>query len=486
MSNRVSQVVMLCCVFLILVSQNDCAKNPATGKRQFVLITESQEIAMGKESHPMVMQEFGAINDEKLQNYVNALGQQLAAVSHRPELEWHFTVVDSPVVNAFAIPGGYVYITRQILSYMNNEAELAGVLGHEIGHITARHSVAQMSKAQLVGMAIGVGGVFSETFRQFSDLAQMGAGLLFLKFGRNAERESDELGVYYMLEADYDGLQMSHFFEVFQRMRDESGSTVPGWLQTHPVPESRIADTREIAEDLIAVRDPGPMKVNQQQYLSQLENLVFGENPREGFTRDGHFYHPEMRFQIDVPDNWKTSNSRSSVLFIEPNQTAGVRLTLAPGEAAGSPDQAARLVSEQSGVPIADMRQLQIHGNPASLVHFQGYDQSGAPVEALGAFISYRGQVYALMGMGSQEGLQQNSASLRNVLQSFRELEDPKILNLQPDRVHIHSARQGQTLQSIVQTYKNSNVTVEDLAALNRMEPNERLAAGTLVKVVRQ
>src|SRR3954467_4608935 len=144
------------CILLITVLAG-CARNPVTGKRQIVLVSESQEIAMGAQSHPQVRQEYGFVDNPNLQRYVQALGNKLAAVSHRPGLDWHFTVVNSPVVNAFAIPGGYIYLTRGILAYINTEAELAGVMGHEIGHVTARHSVRQITRQQLAQVGLGIG-----------------------------------------------------------------------------------------------------------------------------------------------------------------------------------------------------------------------------------------------------------------------------------------------------------------------------------------
>src|SRR5438552_8404412 len=191
-----------------------CARNPVTGKHEIVLVSESQEAAMGAQSHQQVRQEYGFVDNPNLQRYVQSLGNKLTAVSHRPALDWHFTVVNSPVVNAFAIPGGYVYLTRGILAYLNNEAELAGVMGHEIGHVTARHSVRQMTREQLAQIGLGVGSVLSPTFGQFGNLAQSSAGLLFLRFSRDDEREADRLGVEYAARAAYDPREVSNFFDV--------------------------------------------------------------------------------------------------------------------------------------------------------------------------------------------------------------------------------------------------------------------------------
>src|SRR5439155_13593299 len=196
-------------LILCLLLLSACVRNPATGKREIVLVSESQEIAMGQQSDIQTREEYGVVDNAALQAYVQAMGKKLVAVSHRPNLEWHFTVVDSPVVNAFAIAGGYVYLTRGILAYLADEAELAGVMGHEIGHVTARHSVRQITREQLAQIGLGVGSVLSPTFGQFGNLAQSSAGLLFLRFSRDDEREADRLGVEYAARAAYDPREVS-------------------------------------------------------------------------------------------------------------------------------------------------------------------------------------------------------------------------------------------------------------------------------------
>src|SRR5262245_49216545 len=204
-------------VGLCLAAAFGCAKNPVTGKREIVLVSQSQEIAMGQESHLQVREEYGFVDHASSQTYIQTVGRKLAAVSHRPELEWHFTVVDSPVVNAFAIPGGYVYLTRGILAYIRSEAELAAVMGHEIGHVTARHTVRQLTRTQLTQIGLGVGGALSHTFGQFGDLANSAVGVLFLRFSRDDEREADRLGIEYAAKAGYDPREVSYFFEVLRQ-----------------------------------------------------------------------------------------------------------------------------------------------------------------------------------------------------------------------------------------------------------------------------
>src|SRR5262245_14809339 len=241
---------LILCIWII--SLTGCARNPVTGKREIVLVSESQEIAMGAQSHQQVREEYGVVQNENLQRYLQTMGNKLATVSHRPGLDWHFTVVDSPVVNAFAIPGGYVYLTRGILAYIGSEAELAGVMGHEIGHVTARHSVRQMTRSELAQIGLGVGGIVSPTFGQLGNLAESSLGLLFLRFSRDDEREADRLGVEYAARAHYDPREVSNFFDVLGRLSSAGDrQTIPGWLSTHPDPPERVQTTRTLAQQWI-------------------------------------------------------------------------------------------------------------------------------------------------------------------------------------------------------------------------------------------
>src|SRR5215813_469446 len=298
-----------------------CVRNPVTGKRQIVLVSETQEIAMGRESDPQVRQEYGIAEGAALQNYVESIGRKLANVSHRPNLEWHFTVVDSPVVNAFAVPGGYVYVTRGILAYLGNEAELAGVVGHEIGHVTARHSVRQITRQELAQIGLGVGTVLSPAVGQLGNLAESGLGLVFLRFSRDDEREADRLGVEYAARAAYDPKQVSNFFDVLGRLSAANDrQTIPGWLSTHPDPPERVQATRMLADQWIAMLGltDERMAVNRDQFLHSIDGVVFGNNPRDGFMEGSRFYHPELQFELDFPGGWQVDNTNEAVIAVEP------------------------------------------------------------------------------------------------------------------------------------------------------------------------
>ena len=234
--------LVLSCLFLIVA----CARNPVTGKKQLSLMSESQEIAMGAEADPSIVANFGIYDDAKIQDFINTKGQQMVKISHRPNLKFTFRVVNSPVVNAFALPGGYVYFTRGIMAHFNNEAEFAGVLGHEIGHVTARHGAQQQTQQMLGQLGLIVGVIAVPQFAKFAEAAQQGMGLMFLKFGRNHESQSDQLGVEYSTKIGYNSHKMAGFFKTLGRITDASGARIPAFLSTHPDPDDRFGNVERL------------------------------------------------------------------------------------------------------------------------------------------------------------------------------------------------------------------------------------------------
>src|SRR3989475_12577065 len=265
-------------VALVAVVVVGCAVNPATGARQLMLISESQEIAMGRDYDQQVAASIGLYADTAWQRWIQQFGARLAATSERPNLPWTFHVVDDPVVNAFALPGGYIYVTRGILAHLNSEAELGGVVGHEIGHVTARHSVGQLSKQQLAQLGLAVGSIASPEFGRYAGLAGQALGVLFLKYSRDNERQADDLGLRYMRRVNYDPREMPHVFELLTRVSQvQGGGRVPEWLATHPDPENRRG---RIEQEIAALpQNFSGVAVNRDAYLRRLDGPVVGRNP---------------------------------------------------------------------------------------------------------------------------------------------------------------------------------------------------------------
>ncbi|MEJ2082394.1 MAG: M48 family metalloprotease [Acidobacteriota bacterium] len=477
-----STVILLA---LFLVGLAGCAKNPVTGERQLALISESQEVALGRQANTEVTAQYGTVDDPSLQRYFSDVGQKIAAISDRPDLPWHFAVVDDPVVNAFALPGGFVYFARGILPYMNNEAEMAGVLGHEIGHVAARHAVTQASKAELFSLGLGLGSILSPTFQQFSGLAQQGVGLLFLKYSRDDESQADRIGVRYMYKAGYDPRELSDFFTVFQKLEEKSKGSLPTWLSTHPAPPDRIQRTHQLAAQLVSESGgSSSLQVGRNQFLQQIDGLVYGENPREGFTQDGHFYHPDMQFQLRYPSGWQVSNSKSMVTFVAPSGRVGIQLALAPAEVT-SPRARAEELAQQPGVQMQSGESQRISGLSAYVARYQVTDQSGTVVQVLAGFIDKRNQIFEIVGIAAPSDFRQYSSQFREVIGSFAPLSDSRILGVQPDRLDLYTIQRGGTIQDVAGLFPNPRVDARQLALLNRVGPTESLSAGTIVKIVR-
>ncbi len=470
-------------ILILCVFYGACVKNPVTGKRQLALMSESQEIAMGQASHPEVLSEFGIVENKALQQYCARIGNDLAKASHRPNLPWQFAVVDSPIVNAFAVPGGFVYLTRGIVEHMNNEAEMAAVLGHEIGHITARHSVTQISQGQLISLGLGLGSMLSSRFRQVGGLAEMGLQVLMLKYSRDHERESDQLGLEYMSRCGYDPEQMSRFFQVFAGMEEESSQSIPNWLSSHPSPPDRIRKTSEEAVRLKSASGRRDFKVNANEFLPQLDNLVYGENPREGFVEKNRFIHPELRFQMDIPQNWKVENTKSAVIIADPEGGAAVQLTMIPPETVKSPGEAAQQIAGQEGIQFLYGGNERINGNQAFLGVYRVQSDSGV-LGVSAAFISFGGRIYQAAGLTSGSAFTRYSPAMNAAIRSFRELTDPRLLSVQSDRMKIYRARKGDSLRSLAKSMDPTRVKLEDLARINRIDPDQPLSAGAMVKLV--
>ncbi|MBA3887465.1 MAG: M48 family metalloprotease, partial [Acidobacteria bacterium] len=242
------QILPLCAAITLMA----CATNPATGERQFSLMSEAQEVQIGKEVDVEIRREMGVYDNAELQQYVSRIGQRLARASERPELPWQFAVVDEPAVNAFAVPGGYIYLTRGILAFLHDEDQLAGVLGHEIGHVTARHSAQQYTKQTTAGVGLALLGIFVPEARPFQGITETAAGLLLLRYGRDHERQADRLGVQYTAQTGYDPAGVAGMLTTLARLDEAAGERrgVPNWLSTHPAPADRVVEVQQFVREV--------------------------------------------------------------------------------------------------------------------------------------------------------------------------------------------------------------------------------------------
>ena len=456
-----------------------CAVNPVTGKSELSLVSESQEIEMGRQSAQSVQQSIGYYDDAAVQAYVAGIGQKMAAASERPQLPWEFHVVNDAAINAFALPGGFIYVTRGLMTSITNEAELATVVGHEIGHVTNRHSVQQISRAQLAQLGLGVGSMLNSTVAQLSGVFGQGLSVLFLKYGRDAENEADLAGFRYALNQDYDVRQMINMFATVQAESQLSGAgRVPEWLSTHPDPGNRIQTTQARLDTLH--KDLSKAMVRRDEYLQRINGMVYGDDPRQGFFRGALFLHPDLRFQLQFPDGWKTQNTADAVVAASPNQDAIIQLQLA-GKTA--PLDAARQFLSQQGVTAGQETTQSINGLSAAASYFSAQTQEGQ-VEGLVTFVSYGGTTYGIIGYTAAGGLRSYDQAFRSTAGSFRQLTDPTALNVRPARIQLVKVDQPMTLAQFNQRYP-STARIEEVALINGVEgPDAALRPGQQYKRV--
>jgi predicted Zn-dependent protease len=409
--------------------------NPVTGQTERSVMTEAQEIETGQKAHQEVLQEYGALKNPQLQAYVNNLGQRLAQQSHRANLKWTFTVLDSPEINAFALPGGYVYVTRGIMAYMESEADLAGVVGHEIGHVTARHGAQRATRQQNAGLGVlaanvlgavlsakGIGGA-----EQIGEVAQTVAAGNIAKYGREQELQADGLGAEYLSRVQYDPHNMVDVINVLKnqerfatdlaRAEGREASAPNNWLASHPSNDQRLAQITTLSNQYKATtpyQDEG-----RARYRQAIEGMAFGESAEQGLTRGRNFYHEGLNFAVTAAPNWKILNGQDKLTIINAQRDAAVTVQLVPANAGSSHDEIIRnAVKPVSGQ--VERRQL----NGLAATHFVGAvqndDGESKGVEltlVTGANNANYIMVYAAKDPAT---LQRQRAQMREVENSFR------------------------------------------------------------------
>ena len=460
---------------LMLASSSSCTINPLTGKRELALIPESQEIEMGKQAAEEVGTTMGLYENAALSQYVDALGRQLAAKSERPDLPWSFRVVDDPVVNAFALPGGPIHVTRGLLAHLTSEAQLASVMGHEIGHVTARHAVRQMSKATLAQAGLAIGMAVSKTVAGLGQLGMGGLNLLFLSYGRDAEREADDLGFRYTVATGFEVRSMPGVFAVLKRVSESgSGDRLPDWLSTHPSPDERIERiTQEIAE-----KNPPAGKTEVESFLAVTDGLVYGIDPRHGYFEGDTFLHPEMKFQLKTPPGWKKQNLAQAVVAQSPDGKGGFQMTLAKG---ATPAEALQqFTSGNQAVSNVEKVDLAL-AEPGNAARFAAKTDDGE-VRGLVAFVAHQGKTIQLLGLAPAESFAALEPAIRATQSSFGPLTDPAALAVQPAHIKLVTVPRAMSFAEFAASYPA--LPADKLAIVNQLQTASKLSAGQKLKVI--
>lgn len=472
-------IVRATAVLALLSAAGSCATNPVTGRRELSLVGEGQEISMGQEGAKAAAAQMGIYSDSAIQRYVNSLGQGLAKASERPNLPWSFTVVDDPIVNAFALPGGPIFVSRGILAHMNSEAQLVSVLGHEIGHVTAKHSVSQMSKQQLLQLGLVGAMIVKPELQQFGGAATQGLGLLFLKFGRDDETQADELGFRYMTAANYAPSEMAAMFKTLERLSGgENSRGTPEWLSTHPDPGNRVGKTLQRIK--ASGKSYANATVERDAFLRRMDGIVFGEDPRNGYFQQTAFIHPTLKFRFDFPSGWRTQNGAEQVIGASAQGDAQIALTLAGNIA---PQQALAKFLQQQGVQAGSTSATPINGNAAAVGQFVAQNEDGSQLAGYIAFIQLDGTSYQLLAITPRAQIGSYDAVFRQTIGSFQRVTDARLLNVKPQHVRVAALRTAMTLTQFNQQ-NPSVIPLAQLALINGVEATVVLPAGTLVKRV--
>ncbi|MFC2166124.1 M48 family metalloprotease [Acidobacteriota bacterium] len=467
------------CLFVLL--SVSCAVNPVTGERELSLYSEQDEIALGKNTDGQIKAIYGVYNDPDLNTYVMNVGQSLVPHTHRPHLEYHFAVLDSPVVNAFAVPGGYVYVTRGILALMNSEAELAVVLGHELGHVNARHSIHRMSEQMLFQVGLAVGSALNQTFANIAGLASTGVQLLFLKYSRDDERQADQLGVEYSRKGKYNPGEMIPFFHSLEELGDLSGGrqSLPGFLSTHPLTSERIQNTK----DMLLETDNN-LSIDRNPYLQRLDGTVFGEDPRQGFVEGNAFYQPEMRFFFKFPNQWNLQNTPSQVTIASKDGNAGV--ILQAEQSSDSPRvYGQKTIAQVKEAHLGQSKDLKINGFQAYQQLLDLPQQNSETIRLLATFIKDGSFIYTFVALSTIANFDAFSPDFNRLVGSFQRLTNRSFLNRQPVRIRLVKADGRRTLQEILQRERMEKELWSRFAVFNNLELDQIPSKNKLIKIIK-
>ncbi len=472
-----------------------CETNPATGARSFTgFMSPEQELEVGREQHPQIVRQFGGeIGDPELRAYVDRIGQSLARQSELPDLKFTFTVLDSDITNAFALPGGYVYVTRGLLTLASSEAELAGVIGHEIGHITARHTAQRYSRGVATGLATAAVGILEGIFLGTNVIGQVGAqaGQIYLAgFSREQEFEADTLGVRYLARSGYDTAAVSSFLA---KLQGESALAAelagkPGAandfniMATHPRTQDRVREAIAAAEAQDG--SPAQPRIAAAEYLDAIDGMAYGGGREGGFVRNRTFVHPALRFQFEVPPGFMLINSDNNVKAQGPNGTAIVFDRDTRPQTAGMAMQNYVAQASLGGARLRNIERIEINGMEAATGAVQGRTNAG-PVEARLVAIRFDPKtIYRFIFLTPAAQAASFNEALRKTTYSFRRLSEREAANAKPLRVRVVTVGARDTVDSLARRMAFDTAQVARFRVLNGIAPDAGVRTGQRVKII--
>lgn len=472
-----------------LVLLTACSTNPATGQRQFNLVPESQEIAIGQQSHPEILRQFGVYNEKpELNRLVERVGRQLAAASERPHLPWTFTVLDTPMVNAMAVPGGYIYITRGMLERINSEDELAGVLGHEIAHVTARHSAQQISRQQLAqfGMLLGAVVAGPEVLQQYGQLAELGLGLLFQRYSRAHETQADLLGTGYMAEARYNPIGAERMLMTLQRLDKNPSAGIDRYFMSHPEPAKRVRDVQQKIAELGGMMSAGNVEApDRDEFVRLLDGAITGNSTEHSVIRNNTLYDRGHGFVVQAPRGWRISTEPGILFAMRPegrgnSNTYFVAQEVEARQLQGRDAQnAIRIRFEQMGLQYAGSREARMgSGERFTVDAWQGRTQGGVVGVETTQF-THGDHVAVLMFVGNVSRSQSPMAEILSQM----ERNPQRVASVKPPRMRLGNVRQGESWAELARRATGNTNDAEAVANINGFDLRTTPPPGMLVKL---
>jgi len=465
------------------------AYNPVTGRTELTTMSPAREAQLGQQAAVQVEREIGLVRDAKLAAYVDGIGQRLAAASPRRDVAYQFAVADMAEPNAFALPGGYVYVSRGLLALANSEDELANVIGHEIGHVAARHAAQRDTRATGVGVLSALGTIAAaalggaEAAQMAGQLGQVAGAGLIASYSRDQERQADEVGQQISAASGWDPAGMATFLATLERegqQRGGGGARQPGFLDSHPAAGERAV----VAQGRAAQLQRGgtaPVARNRADFLRRIEGVRVGPDPREGVFQDERFLHPTMDFAIDFPPGWRTQNARTAVGAQSPQRDAVVVLE-SQGPREDPRTAAQRWLSANSTVQVVESGATRVGGSwPAYRAIAQARTQRGVTGLAI-TWIAHPQGTFRLTGMTPANAWRSHAGSFDRVAASLRPLPASDRRGLYGLRLRIVEARSGETLEALGQR-TNNRWSVDETALANALPPHARLERGRLVKI---
>jgi len=457
---------------------------------QALALSEEEEIKLGQQEHLKITSRYGVYRDKDLQEYITMVGKRVAKESTRPDLEFHFTILNDDIINAFALPGGYVYITRGMLTHMNSESELAAVLGHEVAHITEKHAIKRQNTQKgmnilntILAISTGQPGLY-----QLGDLF---GGVLLTGYSREFELEADEVGAKYMAKAGYSPEAMLKTIEILKakdrieiqqaRIEKRKPAVYHGFLSTHPDHDTRYRKAILAAAELLEDYDEF---IKTDEFLEKLNGLAYGNARMVGVVRQNKFYHPKLGVELTFPDGWRLEPARRGVQFVSAVNDASFFVSTDRLYKGATPKNYAE---EKLGYAVRDGREITIGGMPAYLGIADRADSPFGPRPVRFAVLFDMRKRLAIILQGAGKHDLRNIANDKDFIKtifSFGKMTSDDFKVAKVPRLQVVRAEEGTTMEALAEVSPITNYALDKLRVMNGMYPDGQPEVGQLIKIV--